>query len=312
MAAGRIAVDKIYDANGVFAIRDISPRAPTHALVIPQKHIPKLSDLTTADGDLLGAMFQAANQVARKEGLAGEGIAARSTWAMMAAKQSFTFTCTSSAAGNSERRGSLNIRATRLLPASSLFPQSCSWFRPALGRPAQGGSAAVETSTVVTSATTATRTPTSSATAARPATPASATPSSATPAVAATPMSQQQLDRMALSSTDLPPGFSVTASGPGGQELGQDVLASFQEEFQQKDVTSGAGLQQTIVIINLVGQYRDPASAANGVKALSAQSLNQLLNSVNLNAEPAALPGIGEDTQGFHFTGDTNGVGVGG
>jgi histidine triad (HIT) family protein len=73
MAAGRIAVDKIYDANGVFAIRDISPRAPTHALVIPQKHIPKLSDLTTADGDLLGAMFQAANQVARKEGLAERG-----------------------------------------------------------------------------------------------------------------------------------------------------------------------------------------------------------------------------------------------
>jgi hypothetical protein len=194
----------------------------------------------------------------------------------------------------------------RLLPTLALLPMllvasSCS--RSAN----QGESEVVGTSTVVTSTTTVTRTATPTATAVR-----AATPASATPTVAATPLSQQQLDRIALSSTDLPPGFSITASGPGGQELGPDVLASFQEEFQQKDVTSGAGLQQTIVIINLVGQYRDAASAASGVKAMNAQSLNQLLNSVNLNAETASLPAIGEDTQGFHFTGDTNGVGVGG
>jgi hypothetical protein len=171
-----------------------------------------------------------------------------------------------------------------------------------------GGSATpIETAAPSTITATATRGATVTATVPRP-----AASVAATPAVAQTPLSQQQLDRMALSSTDLPPGFGVTASGPGGQELGPDVLASFQEEFQQRDVTSGAALQQTIVIINLVGQYRDSAAAASGVKALTAQNLNQLLNSVNLSAEAATVPAIGEDTQGFHFTGDTNGVGVGG
>jgi histidine triad (HIT) family protein len=73
MAAGRMAVDKLYDQNGVFAIRDINPRAPKHVLVIPQRHIPKVSDLTAADGDLLSAMFSAANEVAKTEGLAESG-----------------------------------------------------------------------------------------------------------------------------------------------------------------------------------------------------------------------------------------------
>jgi hypothetical protein len=144
---------------------------------------------------------------------------------------------------------------------------------------------------------------------------ASARPSITTtvnPRPAATPMTQEQLDRIALSAADLPPGFSITASGPGGPELGTNVLASFQEEFQQRDVTSGAGLQQTIVIIDLLGQYRDSSNAAAGIKALDTQSLNTLLRSVNLTAEQAAVPAIGEDTQAFHFTGDSNGIGVGG
>jgi hypothetical protein len=126
------------------------------------------------------------------------------------------------------------------------------------------------------------------------------------------PLSQQQLDQMALSATDLPPGFAVTASGPGGPELGPDVLASYQEEFQQRDVTSIQALQQTIVIINLLGQYRDSASALAAIRAISVQSLNQILGGVNLSAEAATVPAIAEDSQGFHFTGDTNGISVGG
>ncbi|HTE86470.1 MAG TPA: hypothetical protein VK821_17255 [Dehalococcoidia bacterium] len=127
-----------------------------------------------------------------------------------------------------------------------------------------------------------------------------------------TPLPLQRLDQVALSASDLPAGFTITASGPGGPELGADVIASFQEEFQQRDVTSPQSLQQTIVIINLLGQYRDAAGALSGTRAISLQSLNQLLGSVNLNAELAAVPQIGEDSQSFHFTGDSNNVSVGG
>jgi hypothetical protein len=100
----------------------------------------------------------------------------------------------------------------------------------------------------------------------------------------------------------------VTASGPGGPELGTDVLASYQEEFQQRDVSS----PQSLVIITLLGQYKDATSAVNGVKAINAQSLNQLLGSVNLTAEAATIPQIGEDSQAFHFIGDSNNASVGG
>jgi hypothetical protein len=125
-------------------------------------------------------------------------------------------------------------------------------------------------------------------------------------------MTQEQLDRVALSATDLPSGFSITASGPGGPELGANVLASYQQEFQQRNISSGAGLQQTISIVDLLGQYRDGTNAAGGVKALNGQSLNQLLRGVNLSAEPATVPAIGEDTQAFHLSGDSNGIGVAG
>ena len=73
MAAGRIAIDKVYDESGIFAIRDINPRAPFHVLVIPQRHIAMVSDLTPADADLLMRMFAAANEIARGAGLDKSG-----------------------------------------------------------------------------------------------------------------------------------------------------------------------------------------------------------------------------------------------
>jgi histidine triad (HIT) family protein len=73
MAEGRIPVERIYDQNGVFAIRDINPRAPVHVLVIPGRHVAMVSDLQATDGELLGSMFEAANEVARQTGIAGSG-----------------------------------------------------------------------------------------------------------------------------------------------------------------------------------------------------------------------------------------------
>ncbi len=152
-------------------------------------------------------------------------------------------------------------------------------------------------------------TPTSIA-AARP--PSLLTPTTAAASSSATPLSQQQLDQVALSVSDLPAGFAITASGPGGPDLGPDVLTSYQEEFQQRDVTSSQSLQQTIVIINLLGQYKDAASALAGIRAINVQNLNQILGGVNMTATPATVPAIGEDSEGYHFTGTTNGVAIGG
>ena len=131
---------------------------------------------------------------------------------------------------------------------------------------------------------------------------------SATPTTAAA----QGLARLALQASDLPSGFALTDSGPGGAELGRDVVSSYQAEFQQRDVTSTQSLQQTIVIIDLIGQYTDAASAKAGVQSVNQQSLNQLLGTANMTAAPATIPAVGEDSAGYQFSGATGGASIGG
>jgi histidine triad (HIT) family protein len=70
--AGEIPSQKVYDDEGVFAFRDIDPKAPTHILIIPKKHIPRLVDIQEADEPLMGHILLAATHIARSEGI-GEG-----------------------------------------------------------------------------------------------------------------------------------------------------------------------------------------------------------------------------------------------
>jgi histidine triad (HIT) family protein len=73
MAVGEIEVEKLYEDDLVFAIRDINPRAPAHVLVIPKEHVPTARDLTVEQASLLGAIYGAANKVAGDLGLADRG-----------------------------------------------------------------------------------------------------------------------------------------------------------------------------------------------------------------------------------------------
>ncbi len=50
------------------AFADIHPIAPLHALIIPKKHIPMLSDATQQDAALLGKMMVVAGQIAAENG----------------------------------------------------------------------------------------------------------------------------------------------------------------------------------------------------------------------------------------------------
>jgi histidine triad (HIT) family protein len=73
MASGNMQVDKLFEDDLVFSIRDIHPRAPVHVMVIPKQHIPTAADITDDHGPLLGRMFAAAARVARQEGLDESG-----------------------------------------------------------------------------------------------------------------------------------------------------------------------------------------------------------------------------------------------
>jgi histidine triad (HIT) family protein len=56
IAAGEIAAKVIDRADGVVAIEDLNPQAPTHLLVMPIQHFATLRDVAVApDGDALVA-----------------------------------------------------------------------------------------------------------------------------------------------------------------------------------------------------------------------------------------------------------------
>ncbi len=71
IAAGEIPAAKVHEDDLVFAIRDINPQAPTHALVMPIAHVASAADLTEADAPLLGRLFAVAAELARRDGLDG-------------------------------------------------------------------------------------------------------------------------------------------------------------------------------------------------------------------------------------------------
>ncbi|MFC2056904.1 histidine triad nucleotide-binding protein [Chloroflexota bacterium] len=73
IVAGEIPADILYQNDEVIAFRDINPLAPTHLLVIPKKHISSLAQLSEADSSLVGDMVNAANQLAKREGVTESG-----------------------------------------------------------------------------------------------------------------------------------------------------------------------------------------------------------------------------------------------
>jgi histidine triad (HIT) family protein len=71
IAAGEVSADIVHADDQVVVFDDINPRAPTHVLAIPRRHIPSAAELTDADGELLAALFGALRRVAEEAGLHG-------------------------------------------------------------------------------------------------------------------------------------------------------------------------------------------------------------------------------------------------
>ena len=63
----------VYQDNLVTAFRDINPQAPTHILIVPNKLIPTVNDVTPEDEPALGRMFTVAAKLAEEEGIAASG-----------------------------------------------------------------------------------------------------------------------------------------------------------------------------------------------------------------------------------------------
>lgn len=57
----------VYKDESFFAIRDINPQAPVHLLIIPRKHVAKITDLPASDDKLVGQMVLLAKKLAASE-----------------------------------------------------------------------------------------------------------------------------------------------------------------------------------------------------------------------------------------------------
>lgn len=62
-----------YEDDDLAVIWDINPQAPTHLLVIPKKHIAKISEVSDDDSDLLCKMMVVAKKIAKKLHLDDQG-----------------------------------------------------------------------------------------------------------------------------------------------------------------------------------------------------------------------------------------------
>jgi histidine triad (HIT) family protein len=73
IAAGSIPARVLFADEELLAFHDVAPRAPTHVLVIPRRHIGSLAEATMEDSELLGRLLAAATRVARECGIAESG-----------------------------------------------------------------------------------------------------------------------------------------------------------------------------------------------------------------------------------------------
>lgn len=71
--AGELPAAIVHRDERVTAFRDIRPAAPTHILIVPNKPIPTVNDVTDEDELVLGHLITVARDLARKEGIAENG-----------------------------------------------------------------------------------------------------------------------------------------------------------------------------------------------------------------------------------------------
>lgn len=69
-----IPADIVYENDNILAFRDINPQAPVHILIIPKQEIETIREINGSEhASLLGEMYDAANNIAREEGIFEDG-----------------------------------------------------------------------------------------------------------------------------------------------------------------------------------------------------------------------------------------------
>ena len=62
----KMKTEMIFEDEDIVAFHDINPQAPSHILIVPKKHISRVSELDDEDAPLLGKMIMLAKDIAKK------------------------------------------------------------------------------------------------------------------------------------------------------------------------------------------------------------------------------------------------------
>lgn len=71
--ARQIPAAIVYEDDKVIAFKDVNPKAPVHALIVPKKVIPRIADAQPDDHQVLGHLLLKAAEVARQLGVEQTG-----------------------------------------------------------------------------------------------------------------------------------------------------------------------------------------------------------------------------------------------
>ena len=67
--AGKIPSRKVYEDDKVYVFEDITPKAPTHVLIVPKRHIAGLKEAQPEDAEIIGYSHLVAANIARDRGI---------------------------------------------------------------------------------------------------------------------------------------------------------------------------------------------------------------------------------------------------
>ena len=69
IVGGEIRSKKVYEDEHTYAFEDIDPKAPTHVLVVPKRHLPGLKEAGLSDAEMIGRCHITAALIARERKL---------------------------------------------------------------------------------------------------------------------------------------------------------------------------------------------------------------------------------------------------
>jgi histidine triad (HIT) family protein len=73
IVSNEVNANIVYRDEQVTAFRDLHPVAPTHILIVPNKHIDSVGTLEPEDEQIIGHIFTVARKLADEEGISGGG-----------------------------------------------------------------------------------------------------------------------------------------------------------------------------------------------------------------------------------------------